>query len=308
MKLLEGAPLPGRRGAARQLDTMRGRRVAAAAAAPRRTRRRRRGMGRTPMIAGNWKMYKTAGRGRRPRPGHRRARRATCWDERRGRRLPAVHRRSRRVSTVIELDKLADRARRAERALGGGGRVHRRGRRRACSPTCGCDYCIVGHSERREYLRRDRRDRQQEGQGAASRAGITPIMCCGETLDDARRGRDRHASCASRSARASTGSTAEQAAQLVIAYEPIWAIGTGRTPTPEAANDVCRVDPRHGRRAVRPAGRDSGCASCTAARSSPRTSRMFMPRARHRRRARRRSGAGGRARSSRCCRPRADYA
>ena len=74
----------------------------------------------------------------------------------------------------------------------------------------------------------------------SSQHGMTPIVCCGETLESGRR-RDRDVRDRGRCARALEGSPPSRPAQLVIAYEPIWAIGTGRTPTPEAANDVARL-------------------------------------------------------------------
>jgi triosephosphate isomerase (TIM) len=69
--------------------------------------------------------------------------------------------------------------------------------------------------------------------------GITPIVCCGETLEIRDAG-ETDAFVRSQIRGALDGISEEQAASIVIAYEPIWAIGTGRTPTPEAANDVCR--------------------------------------------------------------------
>jgi triosephosphate isomerase len=69
--------------------------------------------------------------------------------------------------------------------------------------------------------------------------GITPIMCCGETLETRDAG-DTERFVREQIRLGIQGITAEQAAQIVIAYEPIWAIGTGRVPTPEAANDICR--------------------------------------------------------------------
>ena len=70
-------------------------------------------------------------------------------------------------------------------------------------------------------------------------AGITPIVCCGETLATRDAG-ETETFVRGQIRNGLSGITAEQAAELVIAYEPIWAIGTGRTPTPESANDVCR--------------------------------------------------------------------
>jgi triosephosphate isomerase len=102
----------------------------------------------------------------------------------------------------------------------------------------GCTYCVVGHSERREMF-----GETDEGVNRKVEAlfavGITPIMCCGETLETRDAG-DTESWVRGQVRDGLDGISAEQAAQVVIAYEPIWAIGTGRTPTPEAANDVCR--------------------------------------------------------------------
>lgn len=102
----------------------------------------------------------------------------------------------------------------------------------------GCDYCIVGHSERREYFGETDEDVNRKVL-AVFEAGMTPIVCCGETLY-VRDAGDTEAHVRSQIRAALEGITAEQAERLVIAYEPIWCIGTGRTPTPESANDVTR--------------------------------------------------------------------
>ena len=87
----------------------------------------------------------------------------------------------------------------------------------------GCTYVAVGHSERREYHHED--DAVVSAKiAAAYRHGLTPIVCCGEGLEvrpDL------------------TDLPADQAASVVIAYEPVWAIGTGEVATPEDAQEVC---------------------------------------------------------------------
>ncbi len=102
----------------------------------------------------------------------------------------------------------------------------------------GCDYCIVGHSERREYFG-ETDETVNKKVHALVAAGITPIMCCGESLETRDAG-DTESFVREQVRGGLAGLTAEQAAEVVVAYEPIWAIGTGLVPTPEAANDVCR--------------------------------------------------------------------
>jgi triosephosphate isomerase len=103
----------------------------------------------------------------------------------------------------------------------------------------GCHYCIVGHSERREYFGETSQDVSRKARALLT-AGITPIVCVGESLETRDAGEtDRFVREQVRAALADV--TAEEAARIVIAYEPIWAIGTGRTPTPEGANDTCRT-------------------------------------------------------------------
>jgi triosephosphate isomerase len=101
-----------------------------------------------------------------------------------------------------------------------------------------CDYVIVGHSERREFFG-ETNETVNKKVRAVFDAGMVPIMCCGETLAT-REALETDSFVRSQIMQGAAGLSAEEAARLVIAYEPIWAIGTGRTPTPEAANDVCR--------------------------------------------------------------------
>ena len=101
----------------------------------------------------------------------------------------------------------------------------------------GCKYCIIGHSERRGYFGETDEDINKKAKALLAH-GIIPISCCGESLETREAGKQVEfvvnqikADCA--------GLEISSGKQLVIAYEPIWAIGTGKTATPEDAQEVC---------------------------------------------------------------------
>ena len=101
----------------------------------------------------------------------------------------------------------------------------------------GVEYVILGHSERREYFGETNEDINKKMLKAIE-YGITPIMCCGETLTQ----REQGVTMDFIRQQVKVGFqnvTAEQAAATVIAYEPIWAIGTGKTATTAQAEEVC---------------------------------------------------------------------
>ncbi|HVH93929.1 MAG TPA: triose-phosphate isomerase [Nocardioidaceae bacterium] len=101
----------------------------------------------------------------------------------------------------------------------------------------GCSYVVVGHSERREH----HAESDQMVNAKAKKAletGIVPIVCVGEGLDV--RSDGRHVEHTLEQLDGSlAGLTADQVAGLVVAYEPVWAIGTGEVATPEDAQEVC---------------------------------------------------------------------
>ena len=103
----------------------------------------------------------------------------------------------------------------------------------------GCTFVTVGHSERREY--NGETDEVVNAKvHAALRNNLTPIVCMGEGLEVRQAGRQVEHVLAQLDADLA-GVTAEQVASLVIAYEPIWAIGTGEVATPEDAQEVCEA-------------------------------------------------------------------
>jgi triosephosphate isomerase len=100
----------------------------------------------------------------------------------------------------------------------------------------GVSYVIVGHSERREIMG-ETDDMVNRKVKAVLAAGMTPIMCVGETLEERESGET--AAKVSRQVQAGLdGLSAKQVGGMVVAYEPIWAIGTGRNATPEDANET----------------------------------------------------------------------
>jgi triosephosphate isomerase (TIM) len=99
----------------------------------------------------------------------------------------------------------------------------------------GCRYAIVGHSERRQ-LHAETDEVVAAKAHAALGAGLTPIACVGETLVE--RERDETESVVGRQIGALIAALAGQVGQIVVAYEPIWAIGTGRTASPDQAQRV----------------------------------------------------------------------
>ncbi len=102
----------------------------------------------------------------------------------------------------------------------------------------GVKYVIIGHSERRDYFKEDDAFLNKKVSKAFEH-GLTPILCCGESLEQREMGvtmdwiRLQIKSDL-------VGITADQVKKLVIAYEPIWAIGTGKTATTEQAQEVCK--------------------------------------------------------------------
>jgi len=102
----------------------------------------------------------------------------------------------------------------------------------------GCGWVIVGHSERRQYFG-ETDESVCKKTIAALAAGLTPIVCVGERLDEREGGMTENV-LAVQCAGGWDGITAEQFSKIAIAYEPIWAIGTGRTATPEIAQHAHR--------------------------------------------------------------------
>jgi triosephosphate isomerase len=103
---------------------------------------------------------------------------------------------------------------------------------------CGCRYAIVGHSERRAEHAESDELVAAKAQAALSR-GVTPIVCVGETLTQREAGETE--SVVKRQLSAVIHTLAHCAAEMVVAYEPVWAIGTGRTATPQQAQSVHAV-------------------------------------------------------------------
>ena len=103
----------------------------------------------------------------------------------------------------------------------------------------GCAWVIVGHSERRHGM--GETDAQVAGKlRAARRDGLTPIVCVGETLEERESNRTEEV-LVRQVTTAWHGASREQARATVVAYEPVWAIGTGKVASPEQARDAHRV-------------------------------------------------------------------
>ena len=101
----------------------------------------------------------------------------------------------------------------------------------------GVKYVVLGHSERREYFA-ETNETVNKKMLKAFEHGLTPIMCCGETLEQREQGVTMDF-IRQQVKVGFQGVTADQAKTAVIAYEPIWAIGTGKTATTEQAQEVC---------------------------------------------------------------------
>ena len=98
------------------------------------------------------------------------------------------------------------------------------------------DYVVLGHSERRQYFN-ETNETVNKKVIKALEEGIDPILCVGETLEEREDSETKNV-CKEQTEKALVGVSAEDMKKVVIAYEPVWAIGTGKTATAEDANDV----------------------------------------------------------------------
>jgi triosephosphate isomerase (TIM) len=103
----------------------------------------------------------------------------------------------------------------------------------------GVKWCIIGHSERRTYYNETDASVNKKALKLVAN-GITPIVCVGETLAQFEAG-ETEAVVRTQTAAALAGLTAEEVGSLVIAYEPVWAIGTGKNATKEIAQNTCAI-------------------------------------------------------------------
>ncbi|MCL2001000.1 MAG: triose-phosphate isomerase [Planctomycetes bacterium] len=103
----------------------------------------------------------------------------------------------------------------------------------------GCSFVIIGHSERRQFFGETNETVNKKAKAAIS-LGLSVIMCCGESLAE-REAEKTAAVVADHVKNGLAGFTPAELAKIVIAYEPVWAIGTGKTATPEQAQEVHSV-------------------------------------------------------------------
>ena len=111
----------------------------------------------------------------------------------------------------------------------------------------GCSHVIIGHSERRQYFGETNETVLKKTLSALD-AGLTAIICVGETLEHREAGQTEKV-LVDHCQGGTAGLSAEQFSRILIAYEPVWAIGTGKTATPEIAADAHRVIRAHARAA-----------------------------------------------------------
>jgi len=102
----------------------------------------------------------------------------------------------------------------------------------------GCRYVIIGHSERRQFFGETDETVSRKTQAALA-AGLTPIVCVGETLAHREAGQTEHV-CKTQFTGGLAALTPAEFSRILVAYEPVWAIGTGRTATPDVAAAVHR--------------------------------------------------------------------
>ncbi|MEK4246630.1 triose-phosphate isomerase [Psychrobacillus sp. FSL K6-2684] len=103
----------------------------------------------------------------------------------------------------------------------------------------GVSYVVIGHSERRQYFNETDESVNKKAKTAFEN-NLTPIICVGESLEQ-RESNETESIVSAQTTAALEGLTEEQVKNTIIAYEPIWAIGTGKTATADDANDVCRA-------------------------------------------------------------------
>ncbi|MDO4436796.1 MAG: triose-phosphate isomerase [Coriobacteriaceae bacterium] len=103
--------------------------------------------------------------------------------------------------------------------------------------SAGCTFCIIGHSERRDYFHETDEDQNKKAKALVA-GGIVPVFCCGEPLEVREAGTYVEHVVAQVKA-GLEGLKITDPSQLVVAYEPIWAIGTGMTATADDAQEVC---------------------------------------------------------------------
>lgn len=104
----------------------------------------------------------------------------------------------------------------------------------------GVDYCIVGHSERRQYFNETDETVNKKIKKLFSESEIIPILCVGENLEQREAGKE--AEIVSQQIKADiSGLSGTDVSKLVIAYEPVWAIGTGKTANPAQAEEMCEL-------------------------------------------------------------------
>lgn len=186
---------------------------------------------RKPIIAANWKMYKTLSE-------------ATSFVTEISQQVPA----SDRVDTVVcaqalFLDQLVKATEGTDIKIGAQNMYFEESGAFTgeISPVALTDlkvvYVIIGHSERRQLFN-ETDETVHKKVHAAFKHGLTPIVCCGETLEQREAGLTFDF-IKGQIEKALQGLTEEQVNQTVIAYEPIWAIGTGKSSTAENANEVC---------------------------------------------------------------------
>ncbi|MCL2332946.1 MAG: triose-phosphate isomerase [Actinomycetia bacterium] len=186
------------------------------------------------MVAGNWKMYKTAGEAAILVQNLEDVALECAGDAETVVAPPftALH----SVSTVLQLDKTPIKLAAQDMFWEEEGAYTGEIAPRMLSDL-GVNYVIVGHSERREYFGETDEIVNRKARAVFAH-GMTPILCCGETLETREAGQTKDF-IATQIKNGLEGIDTMDALNLVIAYEPIWAIGTGKTATPEMAEEVC---------------------------------------------------------------------